>query len=113
METARHRLQDKRRIIDGKIVFRGLIAMPDGSVKYETTAEGAIEDARIDWKKGWRRAQGRSRRQVFRNDGGNVATASTWTDYQVNGYLRRGMVATFSYFFEACVTFYRRKRIPY
>jgi hydroxymethylbilane synthase len=33
------------RIIDEKIVFRGLIAMPDGSVKYETTAEGAIEDA--------------------------------------------------------------------
>jgi hydroxymethylbilane synthase len=33
------------RILDGKIVFRGLIAMPDGSVKYETTAEGAIEDA--------------------------------------------------------------------
>lgn len=33
------------RIIDGKIVFRGLIAMPDGSVKYETTAEGEVEDA--------------------------------------------------------------------
>ncbi|KAL7438594.1 hypothetical protein ACHAXH_009285 [Discostella pseudostelligera] len=33
------------RIIDGKIVFKGLIAMPDGSVKYETEATGAIEDA--------------------------------------------------------------------
>ena len=33
------------RIVDGKIVFRGLIAMPDGSLKYETTAEGAVEDA--------------------------------------------------------------------
>lgn len=33
------------RIIDGKIVFRGLIAMPDGSEKFETTSEGAIEDA--------------------------------------------------------------------
>lgn len=34
------------RIIDGKIVFRGLIAMPDGSLKFETEAEGAVEDAR-------------------------------------------------------------------
>jgi hydroxymethylbilane synthase len=33
------------RIIDGKIVFRGLIAMPDGSLKYETESEGSIEDA--------------------------------------------------------------------
>lgn len=33
------------RIVDGKILFRGLIAMPDGSVKYETESEGAIEDA--------------------------------------------------------------------
>jgi len=33
------------RIVDGKIKFRGLIAMPDGSVKYETEREGAIEDA--------------------------------------------------------------------
>lgn len=34
------------RIIDRKIVFRGLIAMPDGSKKYETTSEGAIEDCK-------------------------------------------------------------------
>ncbi|KAK1742723.1 porphobilinogen deaminase [Skeletonema marinoi] len=33
------------RIVDGQIVFRGLIAMPDGSVKYETEKTGAIEDA--------------------------------------------------------------------
>lgn len=33
------------RIIDGQIVFRGLIAMPDGSLKYETEKTGAIEDA--------------------------------------------------------------------
>ena len=33
------------RIIDGKIKFRGLIAMPDGSLKYETEAEGEVEDA--------------------------------------------------------------------
>jgi hydroxymethylbilane synthase len=33
------------RIVDGKIKFRGLIAMPDGSIKYETEVEGAIEDA--------------------------------------------------------------------
>ena len=33
------------RIIDGKIKFRGLIAMPDGSLKYETEAEGEIDDA--------------------------------------------------------------------
>jgi len=33
------------RIIDGKIHFRGLIAMPDGSLKYETEAEGEVDDA--------------------------------------------------------------------
>lgn len=32
-------------IIEGKIVFQGLIAMPDGSEKYETTATGEVEDA--------------------------------------------------------------------
>lgn len=34
------------RIIDGKLVFRGLIAMPDGSLKYETSSEGSVEDAK-------------------------------------------------------------------
>lgn len=34
------------RIVDGKILFRGLIAMPDGSLKYETEATGEIEDAK-------------------------------------------------------------------
>uniref|UniRef100_A0A7R9Z503 Porphobilinogen deaminase, chloroplastic n=1 Tax=Pseudictyota dubia TaxID=2749911 RepID=A0A7R9Z503_9STRA len=34
------------RIIDGKIKFRGLIAMPDGSVKYETESEGEVDDAK-------------------------------------------------------------------
>merc|ERR1712115_442917 len=33
------------RIIDGKIKFRGLIAMPDGSQKFTIESEGAIEDA--------------------------------------------------------------------
>lgn len=33
------------RIVDGKIQFRGLIAMPDGSQKFETASEGAIDDA--------------------------------------------------------------------
>jgi hydroxymethylbilane synthase len=33
------------RIVDGKIEFRGLIAMPDGSSKYEITSTGALEDA--------------------------------------------------------------------
>jgi len=33
------------RIEDGKILFRGLIAMPDGSVTFKTESEGAIEDA--------------------------------------------------------------------
>ena len=33
------------RIIDGKIVFRGLIAMPDGSQKFSVESEGEIEDA--------------------------------------------------------------------
>jgi len=34
------------RIIDGQIQFRGLIAMPDGSLKYETSSSGAVEDAK-------------------------------------------------------------------
>jgi hydroxymethylbilane synthase len=33
------------RIVDGKIMFRGLIAMPDGSKKFECESEGAIEEA--------------------------------------------------------------------
>jgi hydroxymethylbilane synthase len=33
------------RIVDGKILFRGLIAMPDGSKKFETESEGEIADA--------------------------------------------------------------------
>jgi hydroxymethylbilane synthase len=34
------------RIIDGKMVFRGLIAMPDGSQKFETQSEGPVADAK-------------------------------------------------------------------
>lgn len=34
------------RIVDGKILFRGLIAMPDGTSIYKTESEGAIEDAK-------------------------------------------------------------------
>lgn len=33
------------KIIDGKIVFKGLIAMPDGSLKFETESTGEIADA--------------------------------------------------------------------
>lgn len=33
------------RIIDGEVVFKGLIAMPDGSELFETEAKGAPEDA--------------------------------------------------------------------
>jgi hydroxymethylbilane synthase len=33
------------RIVDGVMEFRGLIAMPDGSLKYETQSSGAPEDA--------------------------------------------------------------------
>jgi len=33
------------RIVDGKIKFRGLIAMPDGSQKFDIECEGEIEDA--------------------------------------------------------------------
>jgi hydroxymethylbilane synthase len=33
------------RIVDGQIHFRGLIAMPDGSSKYEIESKGALEDA--------------------------------------------------------------------
>lgn len=32
------------KIIDGQIMFRGLIAMPDGSLKFETEKVGKIED---------------------------------------------------------------------
>jgi len=34
------------RIVDGKIKFRGLIAMPDGSQKFEIESEGEIADAK-------------------------------------------------------------------
>ncbi|CAJ1925718.1 unnamed protein product [Cylindrotheca closterium] len=34
------------RVVDGKIVFRGLIAMPDGTQKFETEASGEIADAK-------------------------------------------------------------------
>jgi len=34
------------RIVDGKLVFRGLIAMPDGSLVYKTESEGEIADAK-------------------------------------------------------------------
>ena len=41
------------RIIDDKIKFRGLIAMPDGSQKFETESVGAVEDAKeIGFKAG-------------------------------------------------------------
>jgi hydroxymethylbilane synthase len=33
------------RIVDGKIFFRGLIAMPDGSEKFETSSEGPVANA--------------------------------------------------------------------
>lgn len=33
------------RVVDGKILFHGLIAMPDGSLKYEIEKEGEIVDA--------------------------------------------------------------------
>jgi hydroxymethylbilane synthase len=33
------------RIVDGKLLFRGLIAMPDGSKKFETSSEGSPADA--------------------------------------------------------------------
>lgn len=34
------------RVVDGKIKFRGLIAMPDGSRKFEIESEGEIADAK-------------------------------------------------------------------
>jgi len=34
------------RVVDGKIQFRGLIAMPDGSQKFEIESEGEIADAK-------------------------------------------------------------------
>ena len=32
------------KLVDGKLIFRGLIAKPDGSLIYEATREGAPED---------------------------------------------------------------------
>eukprot|EP00522_Entomoneis_paludosa_P011482 CAMPEP_0172453802 /NCGR_PEP_ID=MMETSP1065-20121228/10975_1 /TAXON_ID=265537 /ORGANISM="Amphiprora paludosa, Strain CCMP125" /LENGTH=363 /DNA_ID=CAMNT_0013206019 /DNA_START=64 /DNA_END=1155 /DNA_ORIENTATION=- len=41
------------RIVDGEVVFKGLIAMPDGSELYKTEAKGAPEDAKeIGFKAG-------------------------------------------------------------
>jgi len=34
------------RIVDGKIKFRGLIAMPDGSKKFEISADGEVSEAK-------------------------------------------------------------------
>ncbi|KAL3942396.1 MAG: hypothetical protein SGBAC_003390 [Bacillariaceae sp.] len=34
------------KVVDGKIEFRGLIAMPDGSQKFETSSSGEIADAK-------------------------------------------------------------------
>lgn len=34
------------RIVDDKILFRGLIAMPDGTSKFETSTEGPVADAK-------------------------------------------------------------------
>lgn len=34
------------RVVDGKIVFRGLIAMPDGSQRFDIESEGKLEDAK-------------------------------------------------------------------
>jgi len=34
------------KVVDGKIEFRGLIAMPDGSKKFETSSSGEIADAK-------------------------------------------------------------------
>merc|ERR1712137_852179 len=31
-------------IVDGELIFRGLIAKPDGSVVYETSCAGSLED---------------------------------------------------------------------
>lgn len=39
------------RIVDGKIRFRGLIAMPDGSLKYDIMISGTIQDAKKIGKK--------------------------------------------------------------
>lgn len=34
------------RVVDGKIAFRGLIAMPDGTSVYKTESEGSVEDCK-------------------------------------------------------------------
>jgi len=54
------------RIIDGKIQFRGMIAMPDGSIKYETTSEGAIEDAHAIGKAAGEELKARAGEKFFK-----------------------------------------------
>jgi hydroxymethylbilane synthase len=53
------------RIVDGKIKFRGLIAMPDGSIKYETETEGAIEDAHAIGMKAGQELKARAGEKFF------------------------------------------------
>ena len=54
------------RIVDGMIVFRGLIAMPDGSVKYETEATGPIDEAREIGRKAGEELKARAGDEFFR-----------------------------------------------
>lgn len=53
------------RIINDKIVFRGLIAMPDGSIKYETQAEGSVDDAKEIGFKAGQELKGRAGTKFF------------------------------------------------
>jgi len=53
------------RIIDGQIVFRGLIAMPDGSLKYETEATGPIDEAKEIGRKAGEELKARAGEKFF------------------------------------------------
>ena len=53
------------RIIDGKIKFRGLIAMPDGSELFKTEMEGEVADAYELGKKAGRELKERAGEKFF------------------------------------------------
>mmetsp|Transcript_37075 Transcript_37075/g.42304 ORF Transcript_37075/g.42304 Transcript_37075/m.42304 type:complete len:330 (-) Transcript_37075:1048-2037(-) len=53
------------RIVEGRIKFRGLIAMPDGSEKFETESEGEIEDGKEIGRKAGEKLKGEAGDKFF------------------------------------------------
>jgi hydroxymethylbilane synthase len=77
------------RIVDGKIKFRGLIAMPDGSEKFETESEGAIEDAKDIGRKAGEELKARAGEKFF----------EMMVEVRLCSVLLFLLYASFSYFF--------------